>query len=46
MPGCGFDNDNARFEKAKRIHAELIAKGLNPRSNKFHKVFCTKMKRY
>lgn len=37
--------DNYRRERATMIKARLIARGLNPRSNGFHRAFFKAMRR-
>jgi hypothetical protein len=46
MPTYYTTIGNSRDIKAAKIKADLIAKGLDPRSNKFHEVFFRKMKKY
>jgi hypothetical protein len=46
MPTCGdyIENNAFRNARAAKIKADLIAKGLHPRSLKFSEVFLRKMR--
>lgn len=46
MPSWYKCSDSRKNEKAKLVYEDLVKKGLDPRSNKFIKVFHNKMKRY
>lgn len=45
MPNAGGYGEDRRIEKAKRIHAKLVAKGLDPRSNGFSRAFYKAMRK-
>lgn len=46
MPSFSSDaSERARTQRAKEVHARLIARGLNPRSNGFSRAFHAAMRK-